>query len=786
MPDDQEDNGIKDTLSNINPFSSSEEAEEREERSEIDPKPGLILDISRHQVKFPQNADEANFLDDKAGHLVTEDLLEQYRSGETTGIDRLIYDVENLMKSAPGTDMSIPEFMEMNRNELEEVLDRLETELRLKNEEQKLNDDWSYRLKRVLKLFESIAKNLPEDLSRVPTSDINRILIGDDPFGLSTRELERGNQGLEFDTQTKIGALVEVRDIKYDSTRFTRQNRYGMAHALQDLRKINSQVISPLLSETEKEVEGTRDSLDELAGIVERNEELFLQLMKIRLNLQQLEDREDIAEEIVEEIKSGDGKRRIEEQNMNALVQPLESEEEYTHNLKSRSDQLLRQEAWMAQGLQRAHEMMEESFNVSDHIVENEERYRAKVEGQGRSVNPQEFLKTLNNLAAGGSAEDLLSDTLEQYRNMRNSLREIQSMEFDDVENLAIMDKRLNNTANKIESATRLREKVEELEAKEYNDLEELEEKKDRIVEETLANIRQTIQDSFEESKLGNLEQEFENAIDELEEAGKELDKIEQAKEDDIKKDESVRDNLEFVGRALSKVNAQVEDDFTYGTPKVDISVQNEEGNEVSFEGSLDEVLTEILSHLEDIDEHVNREVETEENEEEDLFEAVERFRDAKQRVEAMSKGWERIHTSIEDMKSRAEDLPDDVSEAAMNQFRMEMEMLDEDKVVEYMKQSSDGRVMQMLEAAEDLLEKVGHEDQKEAAMLDEISNLSQKEDEKVVEHLIRTLENHKGEMPESTEAINSLQGIHSDLSDIDKKQNVIKTDISEEVDLIK
>ncbi len=786
---DQEDGdkGLMDKLSDVKSgFTSiggSSEIQERIESGDLKPKPELVLDISNHEVSFPQNAEEAEgeWLDQMSDHSIGEETINEYRGGETGGIQVLIKDVEKLMSSTRYGG-SLRDIMERNRSDMQRAVDELERELDVESGEEEVIGDWTHRLNRVLTFIDNLHRQLPDNLADLRRTDVEKIIIGDDPYGVQESGLDSGMQGLDFESASKA---IDDWGIGYSSSTYSRSNRYGLAHALEDLQKINTKVLKPLASNASEEAEGKRDTLEDLAGLVERNENIFLQLMKVRLNIQQLEDREQIAEDIASEIKSSDADNDIIEQNMDAILQKVESEEEETFELKSDSEQILRQEAWMIEAFERAHNIMQQSFSVVDHVAGEDEQLRSRIEGHehGASVRPHEFLKRLGDAFPDGREKQMVESVTEEYSKMVRTSEEIERLEATDIENILIMDRRIKNTLEKVESAEHLESKLEQMEDEEYGYVSDIEREKTRKVDRAVTDIDHILEDHFSSLDKNNLSKEFEQLKKELEQTGMELDELKDNKKDDIKKDEEIESTLEYVGKALQAVESDLDGDFEWGRPEVNTEFTHD-GEKHRLDGTLDEVVHQILGRLGEIDDSISRQVEKEDGEEKDFFQAVEDFREVYEKVERMADGWQRIHGRIEQLKNDLDDIPEEYREGAMKEFRMEMSMLDEEEVYNYMQEFSEGKGKEMLEAAEDLLEKVSKEDRHETELLGQVAKVESKEDRRV-QQLLEILHEHQRELPEKSDATEMLEEIHAKIKDINEKEELIYQDISEELDLV-
>jgi hypothetical protein len=750
---------------------SDEGESEASESINNDPKENLTVYMENYDIEFPHNTEEAEQAWESETPDVSEDLLREYERMDTgTAIGNIISNTRELLNNADKdfSDKTISEALSSERDSLERQIQNMKRELELEENEEQEIDGWNVRVERFVAYIKHLYGQLPSDLSQVQSIQ-NDILLGGGKYGANPRSLPGQNNGLEFDV---IDEMAD-RGITTGSPSMKRDT-YGAGHAIEDLQKLYSRNLSQFLENDEGELKKNVELLDDFSNNLRRTMRTFNSLMHVRVNLAQLEEEEDLEETLVRRFKNN--KHMDTERVEQALLGELAHERDAIESLETTSEKLMREEKWMVEHLEEAHDLLERMFRIEDGLAVEEENEFEKLQGVGGQMPVSDFLKKLENNATG-TEKEYYNTLREEYLKVVNAIEEIHDIEHQEINNIVRIGARIEKTLDIIGSEREIEREVEADIVNEVDEEAEIELKLQEVVGEYITNVYDEVRGN------GNiaLSDLFANFDDRKESFRESDDALDEHKDPDkeLRDEEKIAERLEVIDEVFQKVQYQVEGKD--GHPRlgtdVDIKVEHDSVDK-EFEGKAEGVVKWCLSHLEEIDGAIDTQVG------DNGKDYLELIADVREKLENF-KDIKRAALKAEEEKQALEDelnsFPEEYRSDGIEEFRDELGLINGPSVDELVEQFTDGgEAQELIEGAEYTLDKIDEDDTKELKAIKRVANIDGDLNERV-ESLISAARQEDS----STNMVEGLEKILEYVKDIHEEEGMLEKRVEREIDYI-
>jgi hypothetical protein len=771
-----------DWFDRIRSGDSDEGESEASDSIDRDPKENLTVYMGNYDIEFPHNTEEAEEAWESETPNVSEDLLREYEGMNTgTAIGNLISNTRHLLNNADKdfSDKTISEALSSERDSLDSQIQNMKRELQLEENEEEEIDGWNIRVERFIAYIKYLHQELPDNLSQIspilpgnPTqtdSIQTNILLGGGKFGADPRDLPGQSNGLEFDVIDEMadkGITTESQSMKGQT--------YGAGHAIEDLQKLYSRNLSQFLENDEDELEKNVELLDDFSRNLRRTMRTFNSLMHVRVNLAQLEEEEDLEETLVRRFKSNDqmDTERVEK----ALLGELADERDAIESLETTSKKLMREEKWMVEHLEEAHDLLERMFRIEDGLAVEEENEFEKLEGVGGKMPVSDFLKKLENNATG-TGKEYFEMLRKEYDKVVSAIKEIHDIEHQEINNIVRIGARIEKTLDIIGSEREIEREVEADIVDEVDKEAEIELKLNEVVEKYINNIYDEVRGN------GNiaLSDLFANFDDRKESFRESDDALMEHKDPDkeLKDEEKIAERLEVIDEVFQKVQYQVEGKD--GHPRlgtdVDIKVDHDSVDK-EFNGKAEGVVKWCLSHLEEIDGAIDTQVG------DNGKDYLELIADVREKLEKF-KHIKRAALKAEEEKQALEDelnsFPEEYRSDGIEEFRDELGLINGPSVDELVEQFTDGgEAQELIEGAEYTLDNIDEDDTKELKAIKRAANIDGDLNERV-ESLISAARQEDS----STKMVEGLKKILEYVKDIHEEEDMLEKRVEREIDNI-
>lgn len=760
-PEDQEGGKLKDTLTGFlenvrrgspnegNP-EDQEIVEEAEEEAENNNLPDIIIDRSKFEFELPQNRQDAEsqWSEVEVGRSISERVLTAYKEGDMS-------DTTLLLRDWIQGENTVVQEVRQNRENLRRRLNNLENNLELsEGRTDGYHESWTMRLERVIRYLEFLDNTIQP--ARFGPSVIKDIYLGTGDFNVP--DTERGFlndlQGIEF---------TEVDDVDVPDG-YTRNATYGLAHALEDLKKINKNHLSALVKKEEGEINQNYNTLNQILEAVRETEKSFNNLLKVRLNLEALERTTEVEQEIAEQAEVNQWSERMK----NTLV----SEEEGVHELQVKVSDLEKEEARVIQLFEETHEVLQRRFRIDEYDVQEYDHEEAVIEN---SPGPRDLFNNLMNRLDGDSAglEQKIQEVLEQFELLENNLQSLRTLELADVENIMIAERLLENIIEDERNAYDLEMMLEDEEDEVIADEEETEIEMEDIVDNSVRFVENLLSENFEGT---NPAKEFKTAFEELRDAHSRLSTEENLEERDLKQDEEIGKILQHADEVLTEMGRELEEKTAVENPEVYVEIDGEPEL-----GHPTDVLEEIISYLSKVDNHLEDEISREDDEKQNILSIVQEMEDAYEKVQRTMQAFERVRAEKNGMVSELEKLPGNRVEEGKEFFWQQIDLIGSEKLSKVHSIMEHGEFQNLIEECETLLDQNTGVEKRELEVLNKISNIEGDIDNKV-EKFRQAVERHD-EMAHQSEIISDLQSISEGLNEAEQMTIELEENVSDELD---
>jgi len=611
------------------------------------------------------------------------------------------------------------------------------------------------RLERVIRYLEFLDSTI-QPAGEFGPSVIKDIYLGTGEFNVP--DTERGFlndlQGIEF---------TEINDVDVPDG-YTRNATYGLAHALEDLKKINTNHLSNLVKKEEGEINQNYNTLNQILGAVRETEKSFNNLLKVRLNLEALERTTEVEEEIAEQAEVNEWSERMK----NTLV----SEEEGVHELQVKVSDLEKEEARVIQVFEETHEVLQRRFRIDEYDVQEYDHEEAVLEN---SPGPRDLFSNLMNRLEGdsGGLEQKIQEVLQQFELLENNLESLRALEFADVRNIMIAEKLLENIIEDERNAYDLEQDLEAEEDEIIASEEDAEMKMEEIVNSAVLNVERVLTNDFEGTDPF---QEFKTAVEELQDVGKRLSREEKLEERDLKEDEEIDRVLKHADEVLTKMGRELNDKSSLDDPEVHVEVNGE-----VRKGHPEDVLEQVMSDIVEVEEHLDEEITREDDEKENILATVQEMEDAFDKVHRTKDALDQVRVEKEAMIGKLEDLPGNRVDTGKELFWQQVDFLGAEELSNIVSIIDGGKFQSLLESCEDLLDQNIGTEKRELELLKEISSIEEDLDNKTGK-FGEAVERH-AEMADQSEIISDLQSISEGMTEAEQRTNELESDIFEELE---
>jgi hypothetical protein len=738
---------VVDTLKGFVNRGDVQQAEQAvEEEGEL---PDLVIDRQDFELNLPQNQGEAEQVLDEVGVgvKIPNTALEAYESGNVSDADRLL-------RNWASSEQTVKKEVDKARKELRETLEGLEDSLKYEDENKGYTQDWAERLDRVLNYLEFVDSRIPN--ADGPSDDeIEDIFFGTGRYEITVNQnFNKDNRGLEY---TELDGVETPNG-------YTPNALYGLAHALEDVKKINRNHLSPLVENEEDRLNETYNTLQNLDEVVLDVESSFWDLFKVRLNLEAMQKGTDVAEEIAESAEVNDWGEEMK----NTIVKELEDGE---HELQIDAVELERKEAKVIKLFDEALDTLQENFRISEYEYEQASDAENEISG---GASPTELFTRLNNTLGNDSRgiRPKLQEMNEEFDGMKGNIEELRKMDIGEFKNIIVAEGKLQAILEEVRNNYDFEQLIEEEEEEIIVEEEKRVERMEDIVNEAVKETKTILRRNFE----SDAPSEFMSMITELKEAGKRVHQQEAIEERDLKEDQEVEDLLEQIEKEINAVGQALQEKGPLdGDTSVDVRV---DGN--SYTGPATKVLEDILGKINDVEDKLHDEIKREEGEEEEnILKAVQELKDAFETAKDVSDSLIDIKEVRNEMLNDLETV--DKEEEGRNMYHSEIRMIGGEEQFSKLLGAVEGdQVEDLLEGAEAELEKNIGVEKKELEVLREVSQI-----EKDSENKSNKLKQVTEDLDiDNSEIGKALGRITSEIETVEQETSRLEEDINDELDL--
>lgn len=718
-----------------------------EEEGEL---PDLVIDRQDFELNLPQNQGEAEQVLDEVGVgvKIPNAALEAYESGNVSDADRLL-------RNWASSEQTVKKEVMKARKELRETLEGLEDSLKYEDENKGYTQDWTERLDRVLNYLEFLDSRIP-NADSLSDDEIEDIFFGTGRYEITVNQnFNKDNRGLEY---TELDGVETPNG-------YTPNALYGLVHALEDVKKINRNHLSPLVGNEEDRLNETYNTLQNLDDVVRDVESSFWDLFKVRLNLEAMQKGTDVAEEIAESAEvNGWG-----EEMKNTIVKELEDGE---HELQIDAVELEKEEAKVIKLFDEALDTLQENFRISEYEYEQASDAENEISG---GASPTELFTRLNNTLGNDSRgiRPKLQEMNEEFDRMKGNIEELRKIEIGEFKNILVAEGKLQAILEEVRNNYDFEQLIEEEEEEIIVEEEKRVERMEEIVNEAVRETKTILRRNFE----SDAPSEFMSMITELKEAGKRVHQQEPIEEQDLKTDQEIEELLEQIEEEINAVGqALQEKEGAFNTDtSVDVTV-----NGKSYAGPATEVLDDILGKINDVEDHLDEEIKREEGEEEEnILKAVQELKDAFETAKDVS-------DSLIDIKEVRKEMLNDLEtvdkvEEGKNMYHSEIRMIGgEEQFSELLGAVEGDKVEELFEGVDAELEKNIGVEKKELEVLREVSQI-----EKDAENKSNKLKQVTEDLDiDDSEIVEALGRITSEIETVEQETSRLEEDINDELDL--
>lgn len=753
-PDQQAEENEENASSILDRFKSfrNKDAVRQDEQKveDEDELPDLVIDRQDFELNLPQNQGEAEQVLDEVGIgvKIPNVVLEAYKEGDVSDADRLL-------RNWASSEQTVKKEVMKARKELRGTLEGLEDSLKYEDENKGYTQDWTERLDRVLNYLEFVGSRIP-NADGLSDDEIEDIFFGMGRYEITVNQnFNKDNRGLEY---TELDGVETPNG-------YTPNALYGLVHALEDVKKINRNHLSPLVGNEEDRLNETYDTLQNLNDVVSDVESSFWDLFKVRLNLEAMQKGTDVAEEIAESAEVNDWGEEMK----NTIVKELEDGE---HELQVDAVELEREEAKVIKLFDEALDTLEENFRISEYEYEQASDAENEISG---GASPTELFTRLNNTLGNDSRgiRPKLQEMNEEFDGMKGNIEELRKIEIGEFKNIIVAEGKLEAILEEVRNNYDFEQLIEEEEEEIIVEEEKRMERMEEIVNEAVKETKTILRRNFE----SDAPSEFMSMLTELKEAGKRVHQQEPIEEQDLKTDqeiesllEQIEDEINAVGQALQEKEGAFNSDTS-----VDVRV---DGN--SYTGPATEVLENILGKINDVEDHLDDEIKREEGEEEEnILKAVQELKDAFETAKNVS-------DSLIDIKEVRKEMLNDLEtvdkvEEGKNMYHSEIRIIGgEEQFSKLFEAATGDKVKELFEGVDAELEKNIGVEKKELEVLREVSQI-----EKDAENKSNKLKQVTEDLDiDDSEIVKALGRITSEIETVEQETSRLEEDINDELDL--
>jgi DNA repair exonuclease SbcCD ATPase subunit len=434
----------------------------------------LPSDAEDLEVEFPSSSEEALAMRNEQNPMFAADVLREFNGDSNEFVQSIIEQTENIMENK-SSDMNLVEAVRLERKKLDEELDKLKNEINYEQQEKQELDSWNKRINRFL----VYANNLNEKKNQSLRLDGPQILLGTGQWGVQMTTFESGAEGLDYSFIDSI-----VQDGIGDASRADFDNSYGAGHALEDLNKLYENNLQVFLKKDGQRVENDLSLLADFSADLHSLLKTFEKVLRLRWNIAELKEAEGFEENIVEKIgeKSEKTKRALKQ---------LSEEESETEHIEEALESLEKQEKYIVNHLEEAHEVLKNLYEIENRMLSEEQQYSTELNEGINPNNPVYVHDMLQKLEENSSPPHLryFKDLRETYSQIKQGLEQIRELEAEDVRYVLNVGGILEKTIEKYGSGREIERQVESEIMEKVKYEEEIESRMIEKIEEKSAEI---------------------------------------------------------------------------------------------------------------------------------------------------------------------------------------------------------------------------------------------------------------------------------------------------------
>jgi len=723
----------------------AEEAESEEEKGNL---PDLVIDRSNFEFELPQNKQEfeKKAIKEEPKRDVSEDILQDYRDGEVAHLDGVIRELIS-------NDNYALEDAKEKRKSLESVVSEIEENVEAENREEGYHDDWVMRLNRVLSYLE-LLDNFLQGQEFAPKV-IKDIYLGRGDFQIPNNEAGFLNNGEGLEG-TELGDTAKEFDMYSFST------TYGMAHALEDLKKINRNHLEPIVGSSEEAINERYNNLKRIKGVAREVEKSFNQLMMLRCNIEAIDDEIKVAERIAQEAEDNDWSEEIK----NKVVTQQEGEKKLVNGVEELEDEELR----IVKLFMRTYDVLQRDFQLDVYSVETlDEEMQRIQESEAEKITPEALFTRLRNSLQGqeGSLFNKMEEVSSEFKQLEDNVRKLRSLRLADVEDILIAQRMINNFIQTEEQYYNLEQEVEEDVDEQVQEVEQEELEIESVVNEYAAKIDERLGSAFD---TYNPKSEIRDLIDFTNMAGNQITSLKDSDELDLKEDEEIEDDLEKALKEIEEIASSLS-----GKSKWDDEIEVEvELGDISGTYHPVEALHQVFEFLKETGNYLKDEEERKGEEKQELIALY-------KELEGYSNELKAVENCVRDIKELKSEFESKVSQYDSHHEQEAVMMLQEELAHEIglneVIQKVDG-IENLVQNVKTILEKDANIERKEEQVLQEIISLEGDIDTKV--NKFESLVGDHSELTSESDIVQMLEKIDSAITEVETETERLEEELSE------